>query len=63
MNTNFEVIGLTRLKESNPILEVDVSRYRRIRCEEMCGRRLGNVRKCVGVWGKVLGCGWRCGEV
>ena len=60
MNTNFEVIGLTRLKESNPSPEVDVSRNRRKRCEEMCGERLEGVGKCggdvgnwVGVWGEV----------
>ena len=59
MNTNFEVIGLTRLQESNPSPEVDVRRDRKIRCEEMCVGRLGGVGKYGGVWGTVLGCGGR----
>ena len=57
MNTNFEVIGLTRSKESNPSPEVDVSRDRRIRCEEMCVGDLGVWESVERVWRTVLGCG------
>ena len=69
MNTNFEVIGLTRLKESNPSPEVDV-RESLEGCGEVCwgvGGGEENVERGAGRCGEVCwgegGDEERCGEV